>query len=273
MKKILTLLFVAFTAKAVVAQDAERSFRFGLRATPSVNWYKPDDQKKFKSDGLRLKFGYGLMTEIRLTKVVSIATGIGFDYDGGKLDFLNDTATGYYVRNDEFVEIEEIERLVNDTSADISKIGTYYLKQRTYNTNYITIPLTLKMKTKEIGMLTYYGQFGVNASFRTKSRVEDEFTSVYTPPSSSYAGTQMENTDDMNLFKFALNVGGGAEYNLSGTTSVVFGINYYGGFSNVLKKNSRYLQDISTAENLAKFVPLKQKATANAVALTVGILF
>ena len=273
MKKILTLLLVAFAAKAAMAQDDDKSFRFGLRGTPSLNWYKPDDKKKFESGGLRMKFGYGLMTEIKLTKVVSIATGVGFDYDGGKINFLNDTAAGYYVRNNEFVEIEEIERMSTDTSSDFTNIGTYYLKERSYNTNYITIPLTLKMKTKEIGMLTYYGQFGANASFRVKSRVDDEFTSIFTPTNSSYDGTEMDNTKDMNLFKFALNVGGGAEYNLSGTTSVVFGLNYYGGFSNVLKKNSRYVQDVSTVENLTKYTPLSQKATSNAIALTIGILF
>jgi hypothetical protein len=273
MKKILTLLFVAFAAKAALAQDVDKSFRFGLRGSPSLNWYKPDDKKKFESDGVRMKFGYGLMTEIRLSKVASIATGIGFDYDGGKIDFLNDTATGYYVKNNEFVEIEEIEKSMNDTNF-MKDVAVYYLKQRSYNANYITIPLTLKMKTKEIGMLTYYGQFGMNASFRTKSRVDDEYTSIgNTPANSSYNGKEMDNTDDMNLFRFALNVGGGAEYNLSGTTSLVFGLNFYNGFSNVLKKNSRYLQDISTLDNMLKFVPLEQKATANAFALTVGILF
>jgi hypothetical protein len=268
MKKIVTLLMVVITAKAAFAQDDQiKNFRFGLRATPSINWYKPDDKKKFASDGARLKFGYGLITEFRLSNLISVSTGVGFDYDGGKIDILNDTASAYYIKNNEFVEIEEAH---NDTSGTV---GVYHLKSREYNTNYITIPITLKMKTKEIGMLTYYGMFGVNASFRTKARVEDTYTSLYTPPNSSYDGTDMENTNDMNLFKFALNIGGGAEYNLSGSTSLVFGLNFYNGFSNVLKKNSRYLLDASTAQNVIDKKPLEQKAKGNAIALTVGILF
>lgn len=268
MKKIITLLLVAFTAKASFAQDDEiKNFRFGLRATPSINWYKPDDKKKFASDGARAKFGYGLITEFRLSKIISVSTGIGFDYDGGKIDFLNDTATYYYVKNNEFVEIADA---FSDTSGTV---GVYQLKSRTYNANYVTIPLTLKMKTKEIGMLTYYGMFGVNASFRTKARVTDSYVAKYTPTNSSYDGTDMENTNDMNLFKFALNIGGGAEYNLSGSTSLVFGLNFYNGFSNVLKKNSRYLQDVFPGTTYASKTELKQKAKSNAIALTVGILF
>jgi hypothetical protein len=271
MKKILSLLLLVLCAKVNWAQDAGgenelKNFRFGLRATPSLNWYKPDDKKKFESAGIRPKFGYGLITEFRLSKVVSLATGVGFDYDGGKLKMLIDTNAVYYVKDNEFIETEDPGKTYEDTSGTV---GIFYLSERSYNTNYITIPLTLKMKTKEIGMLTYYGMFGINASFRVKSRVDDKYRVIYAPARSTYDGSDMENTNDMNLFKFALNIGGGAEYNLSGSTSVVFGLNYFGGFSNVLKKESRYLQDATQTTNK----PLIQKATGNAIALTVGILF
>lgn len=230
-----------------------KKFRFGLKGAPSLNWYKPDDKKKMESGGVKLQFSYGLVTEFRLSSVASFATGLQVDYDGGKINFLD--SAYYFISNDAFI-----------ASADTAgaKATQYRLLKRDYKNTYLTVPLTLKMKTKEIGYLTYFGQFGINSSFRLKSRVDDDVT---------FSGgtanqTDLDNGKDMNLIKFALNIGAGAEYNLSGSTSVFFGLNFYNGFSSVTKPTSKYLQ-----KGKLDKTEVKQKATSNAVALTVGILF
>jgi hypothetical protein len=259
MKKAL-FLFLALTivGKYAFAQDGEndlKNFRFGLKTTGMLTWYKPDDKKKFSSGGVSAKGSYGLMTEFRLNKVAVIATGIQVDYDGGKLNMLD---TNYYFINKD-------SELLSKSDTAGQQFTMLRLGSRQYNTTYLTLPLTLKLKTNEIGMLTYYGQFGINASFRLKDRVNDE----------TYLGnlksnqTDLENTKDMNLFKFALNVGGGAEWNLSGSTSLVFGLNWYNGFSNVLQKNS----DILFRSASHQYEPTVQNARASAIALTFGVLF
>src|SRR3989442_1614163 len=83
------------------------------------------------------------------------------------------------------------------------------LNSRYYKTTYIVIPLYLKMKTKQIGAMTYYGEFGLNASIRLKSKVTDDvsqYKNVSIPtlgfqskPAS--APTDLAMTDDMNIFK------------------------------------------------------------------------
>ncbi|HEU4716211.1 MAG TPA: outer membrane beta-barrel protein [Bacteroidia bacterium] len=260
MKKTFLLLLVsAFAGKVLFAQDGEndlKNFRFGLKATGMLTWYKPDDKKKYESNGVSTKGSYGLSTEFRLNKVAVIATGLQVDYDGGKLNMLD---TNYY-----FLSKDSQFMTKSDTAGQ--HFDTYWLRSRTYNTTYLTIPLTLKLKTNEIGFLTYYGQFGVNASFKLKSRVNDKVT---TTSLGSADQKDLDNTSDMSLFRFALNIGGGAEYNLSGSTSMVFGINWYNGFSNVIKSDSKYL--FRTASNSYAATP--QKATSNAIALTVGVLF
>lgn len=255
MKKILALAFLFLAAKLVSAQDAadSKSFRFGLKMTPSIDWYNPDDKKKFENGGAVLKFGYGLVTEFRLSNIVSFATGLQVDYSGGKLNF-KDTAN-YYFSNDAIITYKDT------TGASYDK---FRLKERKYDVTYITIPLTLKMKTTEIGYFTYFGQFGVNCSFKLKARADDKAESTTTSQSADQS--QLDITDDMNFFKFALNVGGGAEYNLSGSTSILFGVNYFNGFSNVLKKESKYLFN-------SKSIALKQIANSNGIVLNVGILF
>lgn len=270
-KAIFLFLALAFGGKYVLAQDGGendlKNFRFGIKTVGMLTWYKPDDQKKFSSDGVTARGGYGLMTEFRLNKVAVIATGLQVDYDAGKLNMLD--TNFYYLSKDG--------ELLSRADTAGKNYTAYKLNSRLYKTTYITIPLTLKLKTGEIGYMTYYGQFGVNASFRLGSHADDAVTLTNRSSGAPYltagSGTasqdKLDNTSDMNLFKFALNIGGGAEWNLSGSTSLVFGINWYNGFSNVLKKDSKYL--FRTYSN--DFNATKQNARSSAIALTVGVLF
>ena len=269
MKKVI-LLFLALTlgGKWAFAQEENniKNFRFGLKATGMVTWYKPEEKNKYESQGATARGSYGLITEFRLNKVASFATGVQVDYDGGKLVYKTAADTNFYFLSK---DLELLER--GDSTANVSK---YRLNNRFYRTTYLTIPITLKLKTPEIGALTYYGQFGVNASFRLKSRVDDNLNAVSSASYNETIGQQVSqpdvlNTSDMNIFKFSLNVGGGAEWNLAGSTSLVFGLNWYNGFSNVLKSESKYV--FRTKYN--DYAATKQNAKASAVALTIGVLF
>ena len=70
----------------------------------------------------------------------------------------------------------------------------------------------------------------------------------------------------MQIFRTGLNIGAGAEWNLSGNTSLVFGVTYNLGFSNVLKGESKFLLN-------TKNEAFKQKATSQNILITVGVLF
>jgi len=265
MKKTTTIIILSLITKLGFTQGAAenelKNFRFGLKVAPSLNWYKPDDKKKFESSGVRAKFSWGFAAEIRLNKISSIATGIQIDYDGGGLKINDKESIHYYYGNDEILTQEE---------AKTKNIFTQNrLLERKYNTNYVTIPFGLKMKTNEIGYLTYYGQFGLNTSIKLKSRVDDGIREYGNPFSSNSSVSDVDVTDDAAFFKLALNVGIGAEYNLTGSASIVFGIYYTNGFTNVLKSESKYL----LRDNNGTLEALKQKATANNIALQVGVLF
>ena len=65
--------------------------------------------------------------------------------------------------------------------------------------------------------------------------------------------------DDINLFRAALIVGAGAEYNFSGNTSLLFGITYNNGFTNIA--------------NFDVDVDKKAKLLNNYLELTVGVFF
>ena len=256
----LILLFIGNT----IAQDNElKNFRFGLKVTPMINWMRPDI-KGLEKNGSSIKFGYGLMLEFRLNKVISFATGIGGDYDGGKLSF-KDSAS-YYVFDDALITAKEAATKI--TANDTLKLAHYLLKSREYTINYVNIPVTLKMKSGDIGGITYYGLFGGDIGIRTKAKANDETSSLKVPPGVSFDGKKVDITKDMGIIRINLNVSAGIEYNLSGSTSFVAGINYRRGFLSALKTESEYL--IKGSTGATKF---KQSAPTDAIMLTVGILF
>lgn len=285
MKKLLTIIAMALIASTSFAQENElKNFRFGLKVTPSVNWYKPEG-KIMAGNGANVKFGGGLILEFRLAKVASLQTGLQIDMEGGKIKYNNGGFTapssntvGYYYINSED-KIDKWNSAPSDSAGSYNFYKThshYQLNERKFKTTYVTIPLVLKLKTKEIGMLTYFGQFGVNASFRWKAKADDKLTIL--PPSAGYGGTESKSnvdiTKDVSLFKAALTFGGGVEMNLSGTTSLLLGLNYNMAFTNVVKKDSDYLEKrTNDATGVGSLSQMPQTLKSNAVMLTVGILF
>lgn len=261
MKKVLILLFaLTLGATYSFAQDENnlKNFRFGLVASPSLNWYKPEDAKKMESAGIKAGFGWGLQMEFRLNKVASLVTGLQINYDRGFVNFV-DTA------NFLFDTQEEAYLAIEDTAG--KTFVSYKLNDRLYKTNYVVLPLYLKMKTNEIGMMTYFGEFGLLSAVRLKSKTTDNVTQYASGfPKSTLKDN--DNTKDMNIMRMQLHVGGGFEYNLSGSTSLFVSAAFNYGFTNVFQKDSEYL-----GTNASTWTPFKQQGTANNVALSVGILF
>ncbi|MGQ0827284.1 MAG: porin family protein [Bacteroidota bacterium] len=284
MKKLLTIIAMVLITSASFAQENElKNFRFGLKVTPSVNWYKPDG-KIMSGNGAGVKFGGGLILEFRLAKVISVQTGVQIDMDGGKIEYNNggrndagsNTVSYYYYNAD-----EKIAKYSPDYSTD-PKYTHYQLSERKYKTTYITVPLALKMKTKEIGSLTYFGQIGINNSFRWKATADDELNVINDLTNGLGAKdskSKLDITKDMSFYTAALNFGLGAELNLSGSTSLTFGLNYNLGFTNVVKSESDYLQrrvnGATYPVDLTDFSRSKMPQTikSNAVVLTIGVLF
>jgi len=269
-KKILLvgLALVGFTV-AKAQDDADKKFRFGLKITPSINWLKIDDEKSFEKGGAVAKFGYGLITEFKITSVASFVTGFQVDYDGGKIT-MSDTVGYFYNEDKGFLESEEVNYATPSTYAGYT---AFLLKERKYNSMYLTIPLQIKLRTKEIGYLTYFGNIGLLNSVHIKTKSTDNVTSY--DATGNEVKSEVDKLDiskDMNFFKAGLAIGGGVEMNLSGSTSLMFGLQFTQGFMNVVKGDSKFLID---GEKTTTTTPAKQeqKFLGQNIALTIGILF
>lgn len=274
-KKIAFLFIAVVGLQFANAQDEDKNFRFGLRLDPSLNWYTVDNDKKFENTGSSLGFGWGGHFEIKLGEKASWANGIGIFYDKGNVNYKVSSTTGdsvYYLLNadDEMVEFP------NDTMASVpSGTSVYRLGNRQYSVNYAHLQTAIKMKTKDIGGITYFGQFGLNIGIKTKARANDESEVLTSQIINSSAWTsaskeKIDVTKDAAFMKLGLNIGFGLEYDFGGTS--VFGVvSYNHGFTNAVGKKSDYLKTYDYSTD--KWVDIDQKFTARNIALTIGILF
>lgn len=231
MKKIALSFSLLLIVTALWAQPAGGpGFRLGLKASPTMAWLKPETED-YNREGIRLGFSYGLLAEFMLAEQYGFATGIQISYMGGKLVF----------------PIEEV------VDAEL-----FREKERVYRLQNLEIPLTLKMKTREIGYNTYFAQFGFGGSINLKSTADDIF---YTADgSSSISRNDIDIGGDIPLLRVSMILGAGTEYSLGGNTSLVAGITFNNGFTNILK-----------GENQVS--GRKQVARSNFLELTLGILF
>ncbi len=272
------------TSGSDTKENEIKNFRFGLAITPSLNWYSTES-KIIQRDGVLPKFGGGLILEFRLAKVASIQTGINITTAGGKLKYKNG---GQYEPG-----ASTVSYFYNNTDEDIVKFNEnkpnttythYQLNTRKYQTTYISVPVLLKLKTREVGAMVYYGQFGLNSFFRWKGRAKDEVSIL---DATNYGAPESKSniviSKDVSIYNAALNFGLGTEWNLAGTTSMIIGLNYNLGFTNVLKSKSDFLQKRLNFDNYNKDDPFKntnyetgsleQIIKENSLVLTVGVLF
>ena len=221
------------------AQDSE-GVRFGLKLSPNLAWLRPD-VKGVKSDGTRLGYSFGLLSEFPVGQSGNyrFATGAFLYNQGGSilLDFEYRTGPG-------------TDPITTTLDREIAL-------------RYVEIPLTMKLMTSEIGYIRYYGQIGFSAAFNIRAKADGRFP-VYFPDDPSYLQSfetleDEDFKDDINLFKAGLIIGAGMEYNFAGTTSLLAGITYNNSFTNILK-------DVEVNDK-------KAKVYSDYLELTLGVFF
>lgn len=274
------------TTPEVDKKEAEfdKKFRFGIRATPQPTWYKSDNNNS-KGAGATFGFGFGLIMEFRLSKIIHFSTGIGGDFEGGYISYRNDndfninailTSEGEYVESKDGKFTTE-QQLANGNTQ-------YILKERRVKTTFVTIPLMLKMMTDEYSGARYFANAGLELGIRAKTQAKDSYVSGIrstvsgTNTTTAFVGEEELTKSDINIGKDAslaplrlgMNLGLGMEYRLGGSTSLLFSANYFQSFTNLMRKDSKYLVK-ATVPNVVD--PLNQGLFMRAVRINIGLLF
>ncbi len=239
MKKFIllsTLVFISYFTKgqtpaATGDAAAENKIRIGLHATPTIGFIT-SDKPMIKNGGARLGYSWGAILDIKFADNYYFSTGINVVNSPIKLNYV-------------------------DTLKDTSSTSTFSQSNvdLKFKTQYLGIPLTLKLKTKEINYMKYFVQFGMEPQFNISKKVNANKgryagAEYFIPSETSYSNFN----DDISFIRIALAVGGGVEYSLGGKTALVGGLTYNSGLSDISKQD-------------------KSKITNSYVSLTIGILF
>lgn len=181
------------------AQDASQ-VRLGLTAHPNFGFLKVENGK---GNGLSTGFSYGLISDFEFAENYCFATGLTVTTINGTGSIIN--YAPYHT---------------GATNAD------YDVK---FKMQYLEIPLSVKLKTDENNDMKWYGQFGLTTDFRigAKQDVEQGNTTLRDDEKA---------TDNTKFFRAGMIIGGGVEYRLSGKTSLLGGLTYNNGLTNIAKK-------------------------------------
>lgn len=223
MKKILTgilLLFLTSTAFAQYRAEPYYGFRLGLAAYPTIGWAKPETGT---SNGVNLGFSYGLIGDFNFAENYSFSTGLTITSINGKTTEINPSPY-----HDPFAT-------TNPTP--------YELK---YMLQYVEIPLTIKLKTEKVGLVRWYGQFGLSNNFNIGAKQNVSVNGRRTIDG-------MHIKKDINFYRAGLIVGGGLEYDIAKSTSVTTGLTFNNGFTDITDDKNRSVKNHYIAINFGVF--------------------
>ena len=230
MKKLIILLVIILTGFSSI--QAQSNMRFGFEFSPFLAWLG-SDIKTVESDGTQIGFQIAANGEYRFSDNYAIRLGLGLSFSQG----------GTLIHN-EFLTPGNI--FPDSKLSDPSLFALEQGVRVNYRINYIELPIALKMATPEYGSVKYFAEIPVfTFGFRTGAKgdigdYEDE----------NIAG-------DINLLNITWGLGAGIEYSLNATTSLIAGVYYHNGFTDV------------TSDSDAD----PNKASTRRLVLRIGVLF
>ena len=258
------------------ARYEEPKFRMGLHLLPSIAWLDARDGSTV-SDGSIGRFGFGFTADIMFADNYAIGTGVNVFRNGGKLT--------------------TIERLTGDPLDPANDTTQFVVqRERTLTQHWVELPVSFKFRTREIGHITYWGQFGLGLGLNLRATADDRVQYRFrNDPLIITGSTWVEDLetgeiefkdvpveDEVALMRAAMIVGLGIEYNLSGKTALLVGATFNNGLFNVA--NNRNFGPTLDEEHLTALpvsdtaVPLlsegyDRKMVDNAILLSLGLLF
>lgn len=292
MKKILfTFISICMLSASSNAQDTpsdkqsefDKKFRFGIRATPQPTWFKSDNVNS-KAAGANFGFGFGLIMEFKLSKIVHFSTGIGGDFEGGYINYRNEADFNVNaVLNNEGQYVVIKDGNISDEIKFANGNTQVIMKDRQFKSTFVTIPIMLKMMTEEYGGARYFAMFGGELGIRAglkandsyisgiKSTVSGTTTTTAFVPDADLSISKIDISKDGSLvpMRLGMNLGLGTEYRLGGSTSLLFSLNYFQSFTNLMQKESEYLVKATSTDSKE----LNQGYFMRAIRINVGLLF
>jgi hypothetical protein len=238
MKKQLSLLMTLIIVYTAHGQSAEkRKLQLGIMMNPSLGWVVTETNQ-ISSGGVKAGIGLGIMGDYFFADNYALSA-----------EFLHSTQ-GFKVKANKISYTQPADNTATNKVDDVTI---------NYTIRSFQIPVSLKLRTNEIGHWRYYGQVGLAPSFAYRA-IRADFSKEVFPDSddnkkravndksndfdynrdggTQIPGNELKNhleEDNIRGFRLPVLIGAGAEWNLSGNTSVIMGIRYEYGLINMMK--------------------------------------
>lgn len=199
MKKIVISISFLFIFVWGYSQDAY-NIRFGLQLSPTFTWMQ-SDASQINRNGANLALKLAMMGEYYFAENYAFTSGLGFAFNhGGTLRY--DPEDDYWKTN------------LSVQNADLK-----------YSVQYIEVPVGLKMRTRQFGYISYYGEPYIMFGFRSQSRGDIKGTEI----------NDIDIKEFVTPLSMSWGLGVGGEYGVSESTSLIFGLYFQNMFTDMTK--------------------------------------
>ncbi|MCF8378003.1 MAG: PorT family protein [Bacteroidales bacterium] len=191
--------------------------RISILANPQISWLSADIEEVSYSGSI-LGINTGIELDLFFADNYAFSTGLKINSIGGSLSYSDSVSV----------------------SSEGEEIRAETVK---YRTQYLSVPIGLKLKTVEIGYFTIWVNPGLSPMVRLKAQgyIDDE--------------SEKQNlSDEIGLLNINYFIEAGVEYSLGGSTALIAGLGYYSGFMDITDHSA-------------------DKVTSGSVGLVLGILF
>lgn len=214
---LLALLSLGSVANAQTTKADElfKTFRFGLYLGPTFNSMRPtagatDNYAVTKVKG-NVGFSFGINADYNVNERYTIFTGLGLDWRGGTIK----------------------STFVPSTSKSAPDKGYAQSAEIKYRSQFMTIPIGLKMKAFEVSDVKIFAQTGFDFAFAISNKGDYAFTFSDTtrkPESAKTVKLGKDGFAKMVPFNLGWSIGLGAEYPVSEKNAVYAALLYRNGF-------------------------------------------
>ncbi len=216
-RKTHILIIVFMLISGNVFSQKEKT-KLSIAVEPGISWFS-SDHRQVRTDGLKTGISFGLVVDNYFGEKYAVSTGAFMMYTGGKMSYTDtvDIVTAF------------------DT---LSIPGGIELN---YGLQYLAVPFGLKLETVEIGYTTFYVELGVKALLRLGSKAS--------APNNLLNKEKI--SDEISFFNLAWSIGGGFEYSIGGSTSLIGGLYFNNSFIDITKDRNNKPEDYLRLNSLS----------------------
>ena len=203
---LLVSLFLSLMSQKALSQEIQ----IGLYSEPLISWFSSDNDHA-ANDGARPGLAFGLTYDRYFARNYAFSSGISIINASGRLNY-SDTILIRFKNS--------------ETELDAGDNITYRIQ-------YLSIPLGIKLKTNQIGYMTFFANTGINPKVVIGGKGDIPSQDI----------KKVNVTEELRLFNLGYYITIGTEYSLGGNTAVVVGIGYENNFLDVTKDYAGQAED------------------------------